>query len=360
MKDECTHMDTKIQIVLPRVYLWLMTIALVFLLYLFAPVLKPFFIAALIAYLSNPVVDKLEQFKIPRILGVIIVFLLMLSLMTLIALFLIPLITDQINLLIHKLPIMIEWVQKTAIPWVNAKLGDGLDLKMENINRAVVEGLKAHQDMIGKIITTVTSSGFTIITVLFQTILVPVVTFYLLRDWNHLNHNLRHILPRRIEPTVVMLTKKYDEVLKSFLRGQLLVIIILGGIYTTGLWLVGLQFAILIGLMAGLLNIVPYLGFSVGLITGLIAAYYQFQDLTHLIYVLIVFMVGQSIESMLLTPLLVGDSIGLHPVAVIFAVLTGGYFFGLIGALIALPVAAAIMVLVRYGLTKYYKSTLYS
>lgn len=347
------------QNVMPKVYLVLTVLILIFLIYLFAPILQPFFIAALIAYLSNPLVDKLQRYKIPRILGVIIVFLLMLSLLTLLGLFLVPLIIDQINLLIHKLPGVIQWLEMTAIPWINSKVGNVVQLNMENFNRALMEGIKNHQDVIGKVFTTITSSGFTIVGILFQMLLIPVVTFYLLRDWNKLIVNIRHILPRRIEPTVVLLAKRYNEVLRAFLKGQLLVIIILGFIYTTGLWIVGLQFAVLIGVAAGLLNIVPYLGFTIGIISALLAAYYQFHDLNHLIYVTLVFVIGQGTESMLLTPLLVGDSIGLHPVAVIFSVLTGGYFLGLIGALIALPVAAAIMVLIRYSLAKYYRSSLY-
>jgi predicted PurR-regulated permease PerM len=231
---------------------------------------------------------------------------------------------------------------------------------MQSLRVAIIEGLKNHQDIIGKVISTLTSSGFTLVTIILQLLLVPVVTFYLLRDWNKLVLNLRKILPRTIEPTAVMLIKKYNSVLRAFIRGQLLVIILLGFIYTVGLWLIGLQFAVLIGIVAGLLNIVPYLGFTIGLISALIAGYYQFGNINDLLYVLLVFGIGQSIESMVLTPLLVGDSIGLHPVAVIFAVLTGGYFFGLVGALFALPIAAAIMVLIRYGLTKYYRSVLYS
>lgn len=342
-----------------KVYLVLIILILIFLIYLFAPILQPFLIAALIAYLSNPLVDKLQRYKVPRILGVIIVFLLVLSLLTLLGLFFVPLIIDQINLLIHKLPGVIQWLETIAIPWINSKVGNVVQLNMENFNKALMEGIKNHQDIIGKVFTTITSSGFTIVGILFQMLLIPVVTFYLLRDWNKLIANCRHILPRQLEPTVVLLAKRYNDVLRAFLKGQLLVIIILGFIYTTGLWIVGLQFAVLIGVIAGLLNIVPYLGFTIGIISALLAAYYQFHDLNHLIYVTLVFMVGQGTESMLLTPLLVGDSIGLHPVAVIFSVLTGAYFLGLIGALIALPVAAAIMVLIRYSLAKYYRSSLY-
>lgn len=353
-------MTAKSPLILSKLALISIAILLIVLLFVLSPVLQPFYIAALLAYLFNPLVDRLEDYKVPRIVGVIIVFVLMLSALVALGLVLIPLMTNQINLLLHKLPLFINWLQLVAIPWINTKINSTIPLNMQNLNVAVVEGLKAHQDIIPKILTTITSSGFTLVAIAFQLILIPVVTFYLLRDWNKLIKNIRHILPRKIEPTVVVLANRYNNVLRAFIRGQLFVMIILGFIYTFGLWLVGLQFALLIGLIAGLLSIVPYLGFITGLIAALIAAYYQFYTFDALLSVLLVFSIGQAIESMVLTPLLVGDSIGLHPVAVIFSVLTGGYFFGFIGALIALPVAAAIMVLMRFGLTKYYRSSLYS
>lgn len=354
-------MTTRNQLIISKIYLLVIACVLLLLLFVLSPVLQPFYIAGILAYLSNPLVDRLQYWRVPRMLGVVIVFLLIFSLFTALGLVLIPLITEQINLLLHKLPSFITWLQMTAIPFINSKLGNTLPLNLQNLNvAAVVEGLKNHQDIVGKILTTITSSSFTVVAIVFQIMLIPVVTFYLLRDWNKLIKNCRRILPRKIEPTVVVLSKRYNNVLRAFLRGQLLVMVLLGFIYTIGLWLVGLQFALLIGLIAGLLSIVPYLGFITGLILALIAAYYQFYTLNALLAVFVVFLVGQCIESMVLTPLLVGDSIGLHPVAVIFAVLTGGYFFGFIGALIALPVAAAIMVLMRFGLTKYYRSSLYT
>lgn len=347
-------------VAMSKIYLLLIAVILLLLLYWLGPILQPFFFAALIAYLSNPLVNYLERLRVPRIIGVLVVFLMVIGVFILLGLFLVPLIIDQINLLIHKLPSFFIWLQNTALPWLNSKFGEVMPINMQSFNFAVVEGIKNHQDVIGKIITTITSSGFTIVAIIFEILLIPVVTFYLLRDWNKLILNCREILPRSMEPTIVMLVKRYNEILQAFIRGQLLVMIILAFIYSIGLWIVGLQFAVLIGVVAGLLTIVPYLGFTIGLISALLSAYYQFNDINYLFYVLIVFLIGQAIESMILTPLLVGDSIGLHPVAVLFSVLAGSYLFGFMGALIALPVAAAIMVLMRFGLVKYYRSSLYS
>jgi predicted PurR-regulated permease PerM len=171
---------------------------------------------------------------------------------------------------------------------------------------------------------------------------------------------VHELIPRRYEATVARLATASDEVLGAFLRGQLTVMLALGTIYSVGLWLVGLELALLIGMLAGLVSFVPYLGFIVGILAAGLAALMQFGDLLPLLYVVIVFMVGQAVEGMLLTPLLVGEKIGLHPVAVIFAVLAGGQLFGFFGILLALPVASVVMVLLRYTHERYVGSSLYS
>jgi predicted PurR-regulated permease PerM len=171
--------------------------------------------------------------------------------------------------------------------------------------------------------------------------------------------NLRELLPRHKAAQTISIINECDEVLSAFFRGQLIVMLALGCIYAIGLKIVGIQVSLLIGLIAGLLSIVPYLGFSIGLILGLLAAAVQFHDGMHLIYVLIVFIIGNMLEGMVLTPWLVGDKIGLHPVAVIFAVLAGGQLFGFIGILLALPVAAVLMVLLRHLKHQYKNSALY-
>jgi predicted PurR-regulated permease PerM len=190
-------------------------------------------------------------------------------------------------------------------------------------------------------------------------VLIPVVTFYLLRDWDVLVARIRELLPRQQEPTVVKLAKNSDEVLGQFLRGQLAVMVALGTIYTVGLWIVGLDLALLVGMIAGLVSFVPYLGFIVGIVLAGVAALMQFGDAVYLLYVAIVFGIGQVLEGMVLTPLLVGDKIGLHPVAVIFAVMAGGQLFGFVGILLALPVAAVVVVILRHFREVYTASELY-
>ena len=215
--------------------------------------------------------------------------------------------------------------------------------------------------MAGRLLTEVTSSGFAMLGWLMNIALIPVVAFYLLRDWDLLVERIHNMIPRQFVTTTVNLTKECDEVLSAFLRGQLLIMLLLGCIYALGLALIGLDLALIIGLLAGLASLVPYLGFIVGILAASIAAILQFQEFMPLVYVALVFGVGQLLEGSLLTPLLVGDRIGLHPVAVIFAVLAGGQLFGFVGVLLALPIAAVVMVFVRhlygqYRTSQYYES----
>jgi predicted PurR-regulated permease PerM len=181
----------------------------------------------------------------------------------------------------------------------------------------------------------------------------------MLRDWDKVMLRIGEMIPRDLVDRVVGLLTECDEVLSAFLRGQMLIMILLGCIYAMGLTLVGLKLAFLIGMVAGLASIVPYLGFFIGIIAASLAALFQFQDAIHLLYVGVTFGFGQMIEGMVLTPWLVGDRIGLHPVAVIFAVLAGGQLFGFIGVLLALPVAAVVMVFVRHLHLSYINSEYY-
>ena len=190
--------------------------------------------------------------------------------------------------------------------------------------------------------------------------LVPVVAFYLLRDWDKMMANLGMLLPRNVEPVAVSLLKECDEVLGAFFKGQLMVMLALGVVYSLGLGLIGLQFAILIGMVAGLASIIPYMGFALGFAAAMIVALFQFDSLGGMAMVVVVFVFGQAMEGWVLTPMLVGDKIGLHPVAVIFALMAGGQLFGFIGLLIALPMAAIIMVLLRHLHRNYKASDLYS
>jgi predicted PurR-regulated permease PerM len=310
--------------------------------------------------MADPLADRLEARGLSRTLAVSLVFTI-LSLLALIALLLfIPLLENQIRILAQKIPFYIDWLQQTAIPWLSHKLGlDESIFKLEQLKTSVQQYWKTAGGVAARLLGAVSRSGFVLINVIANLLLIIVVSFYLLRDWDVLMSRIRELLPRRSEAVIVKLAQQSDEVLGAFLRGQLLVMLALAFIYSAGLMMMGLDLALLIGMLAGLVSFVPYLGFIVGILAACVAALFQFQELLPLLYVAIVFGVGQMLEGMVLTPLLVGDRIGLHPVAVIFSVLAGGQLFGFVGVLLALPVAAVIAVLLRYLHTQYKSSALY-
>lgn len=328
--------------------------------YLLAPVLSPFLTAALLAYLGDPLVDRLETYNMPRTLAVAVVFVVIFSVVATLPFILVPLIEQQLSALLHKLPGYFQWIEQNILPSITDSFNIDKDsLTIASFRDAIINNWRDVGGVAGKIVNTVSQSGLAMAAWIANLILVPVVTFYLLRDWDVLMGNIRMLLPRSSEPTIVQLAKESDEVLGAFLRGQLIVMIALGIIYSIGLWIVGLDLAFLIGMIAGLVSFVPYLGSIVGIVLAGVATIMQFHDAFQLIFVALVFGVGQTIEGMVLTPLLVGDKIGLHPVAVIFAIMAGGQLYGFVGILIALPVAAVVMVLLRHMVNKYTQSALY-
>ena len=343
---------------------WLLLVLVVltgWLLYLLAAVLTPFLVAALLAYLGDPLVDRLEKYRLTRTFSIVIVFTIMFVAGLLLLLVLIPLIENQFVNLIQRLSQFISWLQDSLLPGIAANLGmDAGNINLEQLKQSVTGHWKDLGSIAGIIIKKISQSGQVLISWFAFLILVPVVTFYLLRDWDLLIERIRTLVPRQHEATVSSLARECDAVLAEFMRGQLTVMLCLSVIYTFGLWVIGLELSLLIGLLAGLVSFVPYMGFIVGIGVAGIAAFMQFHDVIHLIYVVIVFGVGQALEGMLLSPVLVGDRIGLHPVAVIFAVMAGGQLFGFFGVLLALPAAAVIVVLLRHAHQEYLESDFYT
>jgi len=330
------------------------------LLVLLGPILAPFAFAALLAYLGDPAADWLQKRGVSRSAAVAIVFAGMSILMFLVPLILVPLIENQISTLVEKLPLYIGWVRDRLMPMLVERFG--VDPEVFSTDR-IIEMLKENWQQAGGIAATVlawgSKSGLAVIGWIMNLLLIPVVTFYFLRDWDGMLQRIRILLPRHIEPRVVEIARQSDEVLSAFLRGQLAVMLALGIIYSIGLWMAGLKLAFLIGMGAGLLSFVPYLGGVLGIGVAVIAALVEHRDVIHVVYVIAVFGVGQTLEGFVLTPWLVGDRIGLHPVAVIFAILAGGQLFGFVGVLLALPVAAVLMVILRHVHTRYVDSGLY-
>ena len=319
------------------------------LLYWLAPVLTPFMTAAVLAYIGDPLVDRLEARRLPRTLGVVVVFVVLTSLAITLLLILIPMLERQFSVMAAKFPGYVDWFVHQALPTIASRLGVEMpSLDMMQIKQAMQQHWQTAGGLATHLLGSVTHSSVAFFAALANLVLIPVVTFYLLRDWDVLVARVHALLPHRIQPKVSLIAKESDEVLGAFLRGQLLVMLALAVVYSAGLSLVGLDLAILIGLLAGLVSFVPYLGFIVGIVVAGLAALMQFHELMPLAYVAIVFGIGQLLEGMVLTPMLVGDRIGLHPVAVMFAVLAGGQLFGFLGVLLALPVAAVIAVILRH------------
>ncbi|WP_310198258.1 AI-2E family transporter [Pseudomonas hunanensis] len=346
-----------------RRWAWLgVALLIALLLYCLHNILSPFLVGILLAYLADPLVDRLERLGLSRTWGVVVVFSLFTLIFMALLLVLIPMLAKQLVRLYELTPQILDWLQHVALPWVQGRLGlaDGF-WKFDKIKAAVGAHMGETTDFVGVLLSQATASSLALLAWLANLVLIPVVGFYLLRDWDLMMAKLRSLLPRQREDQVVGLAGECHEVLGAFVRGQLLVMLALGVIYAGGLMLVGLELGLLIGLLAGLAAIVPYMGFIIGIGAALIAGLFQFGgDLYPMLGIVAVFMVGQALEGMVLTPLLVGDRIGLHPVAVIFAILAGGELFGFTGVLLALPVAAVIMVLLRHVHDLYKDSDMYA
>ncbi len=330
------------------------------LLYLLAPVLTPFLIAALLAYLGHPFVVRLEQRGFSRNSSTLTVFTLISLLALMLPVVIVPLLERQVGVFITNWPAYVDWVQRVALPWLQEHVGFGVHtLNLDLIKQAFVDHWRQVGGTAISLMAVVSKSGLAVLAWVGNLVLIPVVTFYLLRDWGSLVEYLRELLPRSAEPRVSRLVTDCDEVLGTFMRGQLSVMLALSTIYIIGLWMVGLDLAFLIGLLAGVVSFVPYLGLIVGIVVAGVASVVQVHDFSLLLLVIVVFGVGQLLEGFVLTPWLVGERIGLHPVMVIFSVMAGGQLFGFFGILLALPVSAVLVVLLRHAHDRYLDSGLY-
>ena len=329
-----------------------------------APILTPFVLALALAWLGDPLVDRIEATGRSRITGVILVFTAMVLIITALLLILVPMIERQISTLIASAPQAQEWLMQRGIPWFEQKTGIEV-MKWMDTDR-LMEWVRSHWQQAGGVAKQffgyVQRSGFAMVTWVVNLLLLPILAFYFLRDWDLLVDRVRSLIPRNHVVTITQLARESNEVLGAFIRGQFLVMIALGVIYAGGMTLVGLNLGLLIGIIAGLISFIPYLGATTGILMAVVAALVQSQgfDLQLLLLIGVVFTVGQLLESYVLTPRIVGDKIGLHPVVVIFAVMAGGQLFGFLGMLLALPVAAVGNVLLRYAHQRYRESELYA
>lgn len=334
-------------------------LALLLLLYFLTPILTPFVIGAGLGYLGDPIVDWLQRRRLSRTAAVAVVFVVITGLALLALVLVVPMLQEQFVTLIHKIPDWLRWIQDVALPRLGITLPAGVGLDIEGLRKIVTEHWSKAGGIAAVVWARVSGSGGALLVLVANLTLVPVVTFYLMRDWDNLVAWIANIVPRRVLPKLTQFARETDDTLGAFMRGQLSVMAALAVIYSVGLMIVGVDLGLLIGLTAGLISFVPYLGFIVGFGLASIAVLVQTQELLPLLWVGLVFGIGQLLESSVLTPTLVGDRIGLHPVAVIFAVMAGGQLFGFVGVLLALPVAAVIAVMLRHTKERWLQSRLY-
>lgn len=329
----------------------------VYVIYRLAPILTPFLAGAVLAYLFDPLVTRLAAWKINRSIGTTLVFFVITLVMSLALLALVPVIIDQSIKLINVIPKVMSNIQTELVPYLNQRFG--LTINISNVSQLMVGHAKEISSVLATSAGVILGNGSAVILSFMNLVLIPVVGFYLLRDWPNIMSRIRDLLPRQQEPHWVDLAQESNLMMGAFLRGQLSVMLANGITYSIGLTLVGLETGVVIGMAAGMLSFVPYLGNIIGISMALIAMYIQTGEVTPLIWVLLVFGVGQTLESVLWQPRFVGGRIGMHPVAVIFAVMAGGALFGFFGVLLALPVSAILVVLGRHALQRYQRSRFY-
>jgi len=344
----------------PQFWGWLaVALAVGGLLYLLSPILAPFLFAAILAYILDPLVERLTGKFVPRTLAVLLAMFGVLVAIVALALIVLPLFVKELRQLAERLPEFIVWLNQRLAPFLERHLGMAFQFDVDTVRRLAGDLVADNQDLVARLLGSLKIGGLAVLAFIVNLLLVPVVLFYLLRDWNPLLARVDALIPRRAYDKAKTILREVDVVLAEFLRGQLLVILAMSMFYVLALWLARLEFALPIGLIAGLLSIVPYVGALVGFVLASMAALMQFDSLWGVAWVWLAFGIGQALEGMAVTPLLVGERIGLHPVAVIFALLAFGQIFGFFGVLLALPASAALLVALRHLRRAYLASSLY-
>jgi predicted PurR-regulated permease PerM len=346
-----------------RAAAWLSIALLVVLaLWLLGRVLTPFVVAAVLAYALTPLVDRLDELgrgKMPRVIAVIIVELLLVLALVCLVLIVVPVMAKEVPLIREQLPFLFDKLNATITPWLE-QLGINISLDLASIKAQAVRYLSANfEDSLGSLFSSLKVGGGFALIFIGNLVLIPVALFYLLLDWKQVVAKVLELVPPRARPGVDSFTTEADAVLGQYLRGQLLVMVTMAVFYSTGLALFGLDLALPIGIFTGLAMFVPYVGFGIGLVLAIIAGVLQFASITAFIMVAAVYGSGQVIEGFYLTPRLVGQRIGLHPLVVIFALLAFAQLFGFVGVLVALPASAVLFVAVRRLKASYMGSKLY-
>jgi predicted PurR-regulated permease PerM len=329
------------------------------LLWLLAPVLTPFAVAAVLAYALHPAVEALAARRVPRLAAVIVVEVLAIVALLALVLLIIPVIAKELPRLKEQIPLLAERANSTLVPWLS-QIGINVSLDPANIKAFLLKTLDANlEDWAATLLSSARIGGSMLLAFVGNAILMPVVLFYLLIDWPRLVERVQAFIPPRLRESALSFLDECDLVLGQYLRGQLMVMAVLAVYFTAALAIAGFDLALPVGVFTGLAIFIPYLGFGLGLALALLAGILQFGGWYGVVVVAVIYGVGQVGESLFLTPRLVGERIGLNPLAVIFALLAFGHLFGFIGVLIALPVSAVLLVALRRAQGAYLSSRLF-
>ncbi len=322
-------------------------------------VLTPFVVAGILAYILNPLVERLRRYGLSRPVAAMTVMLLALGVLALLLLIIVPMLINQFENLSAKLPDFMRWLQHKAVPWINQMLNMSIELNSEYAAAWLQSHMGSLREALSKVMPTLMRQSSSLMLLLSNLVLLPFLLYYFLLDWVRWTHGFKVMMPRRLLPGYNRIAGNMDRVLGEFMRGQITVMLVMAMIYGIGLMLVGLDSGFAIGVVAGLLVFVPYLGAFTGLLLATVAAVLQFDSWTGLLLVWGVFAIGQFLESFFITPKIVGDRIGLSPFWVIFALMAFGQLLGFVGMLLALPLAAITLVLLREAADWYWRSPYY-
>lgn len=345
--------------------IWLsVALAFVLLLSLLGPILMPFIVAATLAYVLNPWVDKLNKIRIkkvrlPRSAAATIVIFVLITVVLAVLLVMLPILQKQIPQLQSQIPLFLNKIDEIITP-ILKNFGFNVHIDSATIKNFMTEHLTNSGEEVGKaVFSSLKVGGTAVLGLMANLILIPIVLFYLLVDWHQLMGRIKSFIPQRWLKQSTSWVREVDELLGQYLHGQVLLMIALAVYYSVGLSIAGFDLALPVGILTGLLVFIPYLGFGIGLFLALVSAVLQFTDMSGLIAVAVIYGIGQVLESFYLTPKLVGERIGLHPLVVIFALMAFGQLFGFIGILVALPASAVLSVALKYVRLSYLSSSFY-
>jgi predicted PurR-regulated permease PerM len=340
--------------------LWISAgLAILALFYALAPILAPFLLAAILAYICFPLTNRIEKAGLPRVAAIIIVITLLIAAIGGMILIILPLVYEETMILIAKAPEALRLANEKLSPWLRQTFGLRLKFDPASLQKYAVGNWDSLQPAVEYLLDSARTGGVALIGLSINLMLAPVVMFYLLLDWSLLLSRIDRMIPRPWHPKLSQIARDIHLMLSQYLRGQVLVMLSLATYYVIALAIAGIPSALPLGLITGLLVIIPYVGFSTGLILSLLVASLQFAGWGPVIAVLVIYGIGQILEGFVFVPYLVGDKIGLPPLAVIFALIAFGQMFGFVGVVIALPASAALVVVLREVRTLYLNSRFY-